>query len=58
MKGFLELYWTFFKIEGLTFGGGYAMLPFLYKLAEVYPWLAADAIPDISWRRHSFRQAL
>ncbi len=26
-----DLYFTFFKIGGLTFGGGYAMLPLLQE---------------------------
>ncbi|HAG56597.1 MAG TPA: chromate transporter, partial [Ruminococcaceae bacterium] len=27
MKELLDLFWTFARIGGLTFGGGYAMLP-------------------------------
>lgn len=44
---FLILFWEFFKIGLFSIGGGYATLPFLYKLAETYPWLPAEAIPDI-----------
>jgi chromate transporter len=44
---FLILFWEFFKIGLFSIGGGLATLPFLYKLAEVYPWLPAETIPDI-----------
>jgi chromate transporter len=44
---FLTLFWEFFKIGLFSIGGGLATLPFLYKLAEVYPWLPADLIPDL-----------
>jgi chromate transporter len=44
---FLILFWEFFKIGLFSIGGGLATLPFLYKLAEVYPWLTAEAIPDL-----------
>jgi chromate transporter len=43
----LTLFWEFFKIGLFSIGGGLATLPFLYRLAEVYPWLQAEAIPDI-----------
>jgi chromate transporter len=43
----LTLFWEFFKIGLFSIGGGYATLPFLYKLAETYPWLTAEEIPDI-----------
>jgi chromate transporter len=45
---FLILFWEFFKIGLFSIGGGLATLPFLYKLAEIYPWLTAEAIPDIA----------
>ncbi|MDR0376774.1 MAG: chromate transporter [Spirochaetaceae bacterium] len=44
---FLILFGEFFKIGLFSIGGGLATLPFLYKLAEVYPWLQAETIPDI-----------
>jgi chromate transporter len=44
---FLILFWEFFKIGLFSIGGGLATLPFLYRLAEVYPWLSAETIPDI-----------
>ena len=31
MNKFLDLFFTFARIGGLTFGGGYAMLPMLRK---------------------------
>jgi len=31
MRKILNLFWAFFRIGGLTFGGGYAMLPMLQK---------------------------
>ena len=37
MKKLLELYCTFFRIGGLTFGGGMAMLPMLKReIVEKY----------------------
>jgi len=31
MNDYMDLFWTFCRIGGLTFGGGYAMLPMLQK---------------------------
>ena len=31
MRDYIDLFWTFCRIGGLTFGGGYAMLPMLQK---------------------------
>ena len=31
MKEYFDLFFTFARIGGLTFGGGYAMLPMLQK---------------------------
>lgn len=40
---YLKLFWAFFKVGALTFGGGYAMLPILQKdIVEKYGW-ATDA---------------
>ncbi|MDR0761297.1 MAG: chromate transporter [Treponema sp.] len=44
---FLVLFWEFFKMGLFSIGGGLATLPFLYKLAASYPWLAEETIPDI-----------
>lgn len=43
-----ELYITFFKIGGLTFGGGYAMLPLLQKeVADRKRWASEEELLDI-----------
>ncbi len=36
---YLELFLTFFKIGLFTFGGGYAMLPFIQKEVALHGWL-------------------
>lgn len=47
MKELLDLYFTFFRIGGLTFGGGLTMLPMLkYELAEKKQWVAEDELLD------------
>jgi chromate transporter len=47
MKHFLELYWTFFKIGSLTFGGGYAILPILEReLIQKKGWTTLDEVMD------------
>lgn len=43
MIEYLRLFWAFFKVGALTFGGGYAMLPILQRdIVEKYSW-ATDA---------------
>lgn len=47
MKLLLQLYWTFFKIGGLTFGGGLTMLPMLeHELVQKRNWVTEDEILD------------
>ncbi len=47
MKEYLEIYWTFFRIGGLTFGGGLSMLPMLkYELAEKKNWVSEEQLLD------------
>jgi chromate transporter len=47
MTGFLELYWTFFKIGCFTFGGGYAILPILEReLISKKGWTTMDEVMD------------
>ena len=47
MKLLAELFWAFFKIGGLTFGGGLTMLPMLeYELVEKRGWVTQDEILD------------
>ena len=43
----LDLYWTFFKIGSITFGGGLAMLPILEReLSEKKHWTTNDELLD------------
>ena len=47
MRNLLELYWTFLKIGGVTFGGGYAMLPILEReLVDKRHWTTMDDLRD------------
>ena len=47
MKEIWELYITFFKIGGLTFGGGLAMLPmFKFELVEKKKWITEEELLD------------
>jgi chromate transporter len=43
----LLLYAEFFKIGLFSVGGGLATLPFLYELADKYPWLGREMVGDI-----------
>lgn len=43
----LELFWAFFKIGGLTFGGGLTMLPMLeHELIEKRGWVKEEELLD------------
>ncbi len=47
MKLLFQLYCTFFRIGGLTFGGGLTMLPMLkYELSEKKDWVTEDELLD------------
>ncbi len=47
MKELLDIYFTFFKISSITFGGGMAMLPILQKeLVEIKKWVTDEEIID------------
>ena len=47
-KQLWSLFWTFFKIGGFTFGGGYAMIPLIQKEAvENKKWITDDDILEI-----------
>ena len=47
-KRILALFLTFFKIGAFTFGGGYAMIPFIQKeIVEKHGWITDDDILDI-----------
>ena len=41
------LFYEFFKIGLFAVGGGLSTLPFLYNLAERYPWFEASMLPDM-----------
>ena len=47
MMDILILMWEFFKIGLFSVGGGLATLPFLYRLADKYPWFSVSQIPDM-----------
>ena len=47
MKEYLQLFWAFIKVGGLTFGGGYAMLPILQRdIVEKYGWATEEEVMD------------
>lgn len=47
MRDYLKLFWAFIKVGGLTFGGGYAMLPILQKdIVEKYGWASEEEVMD------------
>lgn len=47
MNKLLDLFFTFARIGGLTFGGGYAMLPMLQKeVVEKRKWATEEEIMD------------
>ena len=41
---FLELFLTFFEIGALTFGGGYAMIPFVREQVLAHNWLTEEEL--------------
>jgi len=47
IKDLLEIYWKFFKMGAVTFGGGYAMLPILRReVVENSHWMKEEDILD------------
>lgn len=47
MNKYLDLFFTFARIGGLTFGGGYAMLPILQKeVVEQRGWTTEEELMD------------
>lgn len=42
----LTLFFTFFKIGAVTFGGGYAMLPFVQQEVIAHHWMTMDELVD------------
>lgn len=47
MKELWTMFWAFARIGGLTFGGGYAMLPMLQKeVVEKHGWATEEELMD------------
>lgn len=47
MNELLKIYWTFFKMGAVTFGGGYTMLPILRReIVEKHKWVDEETIMD------------
>ena len=47
MKELWDMFWTFARIGGLTFGGGYAMLPMLQReVVERQHWATEEELAD------------
>lgn len=43
----LVMCWEFFKTGLLSIGGGLATLPFLYEIADKYPWFTRAQLSDM-----------
>ncbi|HOQ36297.1 MAG TPA: chromate transporter [Acetivibrio sp.] len=41
------LFWTFFKIGAVSFGGGYAMIPLMQEELEALGWMDAEEFANI-----------
>ncbi len=47
MREYMELFWAFARIGGLTFGGGLTMLPMLtYELVDKKGWVTQEELMD------------
>ncbi len=46
MPLWLDLFWTFFKIGALTFGGGYAMIPMIKAETISKGWITEEMLVD------------
>ena len=44
---YFQLFLEFFRIGLFSFGGGYATLPFLYHISDVYHWYTAKQLSDM-----------
>ena len=44
---YITLFFEFFKTGLFAIGGGLATLPFLYDIAEKYPWFTKDMLSDM-----------
>jgi chromate transporter len=48
MAGYLELFWSFFKIGSFTLGGGFAMIPLMEKeLVQQKQWVSKEEFLDL-----------
>ncbi|WP_419955400.1 chromate transporter [Neobacillus niacini] len=47
-KTLIEIFWTFFKISPVTFGGGFAMVPLIEReIVEKRKWLDSEEVADV-----------
>ncbi|WP_045518480.1 chromate transporter [Neobacillus niacini] len=47
-KTLFQIFWTFFKISPVTFGGGFAMIPLIEKeIVEKRKWLDSEEVADV-----------
>ena len=47
LKELLTIFWTFFKMGAVTFGGGYSMLPILRReIVQNHKWVSEETIMD------------
>lgn len=47
-KTLIEIFWTFFKISPVTFGGGFAMVPLIEReIVEKRKWLDSAEVADV-----------
>ena len=44
---YIHLFLEFFKIGLFSFGGGYATIPFLYHISQVYNWYSLDELTQM-----------
>ena len=44
---YLKLFLEFFHIGFFSYGGGYATLPFLYHIVDMYGWYSASQLADM-----------
>jgi len=45
---FLQLFLEFFHVGLFSFGGGYATLPFLYRIAQTHDWYTVQQLSDMT----------
>jgi chromate transporter len=47
-KTLFDIFWTFFKISPVTFGGGFAMVPLIVReIVEKRKWLDSEEVADV-----------